>query len=163
MRDAVACNSDEPNRPRGEAAHFAMPTLKGLELGKMMETVAAVKSDPVLAKFEFRAKNKWIEGGENRSTIMDFYGAGAEDTSRSKPFVFTNREPRCFLVATKEPTSRVLATRAGRLRDHDDGTACCGGAESASRACKRNSMATLISEACLASMTWCRQAINRSG
>jgi uncharacterized OsmC-like protein len=43
--------------------------------------------------FEFRAKNEWIDGVENRSTVRDFWGAGHEDDSRERPFVFTNGEP----------------------------------------------------------------------
>ena len=33
--------------------------------------------------FEFRARNRWSSGGENRSKIKDFYGAKAEDTCGS--------------------------------------------------------------------------------
>jgi len=49
------------------------------------------------ARFEFRARNRWIQGGENRSEIQGFYGAGHEDTSRSHPFEFTNGEPPVLL------------------------------------------------------------------
>jgi hypothetical protein len=38
-----------------------------------------------------------IPGGENRSTIRDFYGAGAEDVSRTEAFEFTNGEPPLLL------------------------------------------------------------------
>ncbi len=69
----------------------------GLNLEQMHQTIAALKNDPSLAKFEFRARNQWINGGENRSTIKDFYGAGGEDESRSEPFVFTNGEPPVLL------------------------------------------------------------------
>jgi uncharacterized OsmC-like protein len=64
----------------------------GLNLEQMGQTVDALKQDPSLAQFEFRARNQWISGGENRSRIQDFYGAGTEDTSRTEPFVFTNGE-----------------------------------------------------------------------
>ena len=73
-------------------------TLNGLDTQKMIETVGALKANPTLAKFEFRARNRWIAGGENRSTIKDFYGAGAEDASRAEPFDFTNGEPPVLLV-----------------------------------------------------------------
>lgn len=71
--------------------------LNGLNLEQMVQTVDALKRDPSLARFEFRARNQWINGGENRSTIKDFYGAGAEDTSRSEAYVFTNGEPPVLL------------------------------------------------------------------
>ena len=69
-----------------------MTRVNGLDTRKMVETVSALKANPTLAKFEFRARNRWISGGENRSTIKDFYGAGAEDTSRQQAFEFTNGE-----------------------------------------------------------------------
>jgi hypothetical protein len=70
----------------------AQPTtqVNGLDTQKMVETVSALKANPTLAKFEFRARNRWISGGQNRSTIRDFYGAGAEDASRQGAFEYTN-------------------------------------------------------------------------
>ena len=63
----------------------------------VVETVSALKANPTLATFEFRARNRSIAGGENRSTIKDFYGAGAEDISRQRAFEFTNGEPPVLL------------------------------------------------------------------
>ena len=60
-------------------------------------TIAAIAADPSLARFQFRARNRWIDGGENRSTIKDFYGAGKDDNSRTTAFEFTNGEPPVLL------------------------------------------------------------------
>lgn len=89
--------------------------LNGLNLDQMTATVAALKAEPVLAQFEFRAKNRWIDGGENQSTIRDFYGAGAEDTSRSKAFTFTNGEPPVLLGHNEgaNPVEFLLHALAG--------------------------------------------------
>lgn len=76
-------------------------TCNGLDLERMGQTVRALKNAPALAQFQFRAQNRWIDGGENRSTIKDFYGAGSEDTSRNEAFVFTNGEPRCCSGTTR--------------------------------------------------------------
>ena len=65
--------------------------INGLDVQAARETIDAVKADAALAKFQFRAKNSWITGGMNRSTIRDFYGVGREDDSRTADFVFTNR------------------------------------------------------------------------
>ena len=50
-----------------------------------------------------------------RSTIKGFYGAGAEDTSRSKPFVFTNGEPPVLLGHNEgaNPVEFLLHALAG--------------------------------------------------
>jgi uncharacterized OsmC-like protein len=71
--------------------------LNGLHTQTMVATVSALKANPTLAKFEFRARNRWISGGENRSTIKDFFAAGGEDVSRQEAFEFTNGEPPVLL------------------------------------------------------------------
>lgn len=71
--------------------------MNGVDTGKLFETIEAIKQTPGLAKFRFRAKNQWIDGGHNRSTIKDFYGAGQEDSTRTKLFVFDADEPEVLL------------------------------------------------------------------
>jgi uncharacterized OsmC-like protein len=90
-------------------------TLNGLDTQKIVETAGALKADPTLAKFEFRARNRWISGGENRSTIRDFYGAGAEDASRHEAFEFTNGEPPVLLGDNEgaNPVEFLLHALAG--------------------------------------------------
>jgi uncharacterized OsmC-like protein len=95
----------------------AQPTtqVNGLDTQKMVETLSALKANPTLAKFEFRARNHWISGGENRSTIKDFYAAGAEDVSRQEPFEFTNGEPPVLLGDNEgaNPVEFLLHALAG--------------------------------------------------
>lgn len=89
--------------------------LNGLDVQAAVETTAAIKADKSLAKFQFRARNTWINGGENRSTIRDFYGAGREDTSRTAPFEFTNGEPPILLGNNEgaNPVEFLLHALAG--------------------------------------------------
>lgn len=89
--------------------------LNGLDTQKMVETVSALKADPTLARFEFRARNHWISGGENRTTIKDFYGAGTEDASRPRAFEFTNGEPPVLLGHNEgaNPVEFLLHALAG--------------------------------------------------
>jgi hypothetical protein len=78
--------------------HTTQQTMvNGLDTTKIVETLGAIQSQPALARFEFRADNVWVDGGENRSTIQGFYGASREDDSRRTPFVFTNGEPPVLL------------------------------------------------------------------
>jgi uncharacterized OsmC-like protein len=69
----------------------------GVDTEKLFATLDAIKAQPDLAKFQFRATNKWIHGAHNRSVIKDFYGAGQEDTSRSEPFVLDAGEPAVLI------------------------------------------------------------------
>jgi uncharacterized OsmC-like protein len=93
----------------------AKMTLNGLDLDQMTATVTALKENADLARFRFRARNRWIDGGENRSTIQGFYGAGREDDSRTAPWEFTNGEPPVLLGANEgaNPVEFLLHALAG--------------------------------------------------
>ena len=90
-------------------------TVNGLSVQGVSDTVDAIKADNGLAKFQFRARNKWIDGGVNRSTIRDFFGAGREDDSRSTAFEFTNGEPPVLLGDNEgaNPVEFLLHALAG--------------------------------------------------
>jgi uncharacterized OsmC-like protein len=90
-------------------------TMNGLDVQAAQETVGALKADPSLAQFQFRARNSWIEGGVNRSTIRDFYGAGREDDSRTSEFEFVNGEPPVLLGNNEgaNPVEFLLHALAG--------------------------------------------------
>jgi len=92
-----------------------MNYINGLNVDAAMATIAALKADKSLGRFQFRAKNKWIDGGVNRSTIRDFYGAGQEDTSRNTSFEFTNGEPPVLLGNNEgaNPVEFLLHALAG--------------------------------------------------
>lgn len=89
--------------------------INGLDVDAAVATIAAIKADKSLAKFQFRARNTWINGGENRSVIRDFYGAGKEDSSRSTSFEFTNGEPPVLLGNNEgaNPVEFLLHALAG--------------------------------------------------
>ena len=79
-------------------AAVPMPAkLNGLDVQAALDTIAAVKADKDLARFQFRVRNRWVDGTENRSTIQDFYGAGREDRSRTKAFEYIHDEPPILL------------------------------------------------------------------
>lgn len=90
-------------------------TLNGLDLDHMEATLALLQEQPDLAHFVFRATNRWVDGGENRSRIQGFYGAGAEDTSREVAFEFVNGEPPVLLGSNEgaNPVEFLLHALAG--------------------------------------------------
>jgi uncharacterized OsmC-like protein len=92
-------------------AHY----INGRDVQAAMDTIAAIKANKSLAKFQFRARNRWITGGENRSTIRDFFGAGREDNSRGSAFEFTNGEPPVLLGNNEgaNPVEFLLHALAG--------------------------------------------------
>lgn len=93
----------------------ATSLMNGLDMQAAKATIAAIKANPELAQFQFRARNKWIDGGENRSTIRGFYGAGREDDSRTEDFCFINGEPPVLLGNNEgaNPVEFLLHALAG--------------------------------------------------
>jgi uncharacterized OsmC-like protein len=75
----------------------------GVDTEQMFGTLDAIKAQPELARFQFRATNRWIGGAHNRSTIKDFWGAGQEDTSRTEAFTLEAGEPAILLGADTGP------------------------------------------------------------
>jgi uncharacterized OsmC-like protein len=71
--------------------------INGVDVERLGETVKAIQQSPSLATSQFRATNRWINGGHNRSTIQGFYAAGQEDATRSRPFVLDAGEPPVLL------------------------------------------------------------------
>ena len=69
----------------------------GVDTDKMFATLDLIKTQPELARFQFRASNRWIAGAHNRSTIKDFYAAGGEDVSRGGAFEVDAGEPAILL------------------------------------------------------------------
>jgi uncharacterized OsmC-like protein len=97
------------------ARKAANSRLNGLDLQALGQTVGALTQDRTLARFEFRARNHWIDGCENITAIQGFFGAGAEDKSRTKPFVLRHDEPALLLGnnAGPNPGETLLHALAG--------------------------------------------------
>ena len=89
--------------------------INGVDVTALGDTVAAVQGQPEIAKFQFRAKNRWLGGGHNRSEIKGFYGACQEDDTRTEPFVLDNAEPPVLLGEDQgaNPVEYVLHALAG--------------------------------------------------
>jgi uncharacterized OsmC-like protein len=85
--------------------------VNGVDVDKLFETINAVKDAPVIAKFKFRANNKWIKGGHNRTTIKNFYGI-QKDHIHEKPFELDADEPPLLLGEDNGPNPVEYALTA---------------------------------------------------
>jgi uncharacterized OsmC-like protein len=90
--------------------------INGVNVDQLLDTVNAVKDKAEIAKFKFRAHNKWVNGGHNRTTVNDFDGA-CQTHDRKEPFVFEEDEPPVLLGEDKgaNPVEYALAALAGCL------------------------------------------------
>ena len=52
----------------------------GVDTSALFATLDAVKASPQAAKFQFRARNRWLSGTHSQTTIHDFFGVGQERT-----------------------------------------------------------------------------------
>jgi uncharacterized OsmC-like protein len=84
----------------------------GVDTAALFATLDAVKEDPELAKFQFRATNTWIDGAHNRSVIKDFYAAKQEDTSRAHAFTLDAGEPAILIGTDTGPNPAEFVLHA---------------------------------------------------
>jgi len=87
-----------------------MKVINGVNVTGLMQTIDAVKADATVAKFRFRVHNEWLEGGHNRSTLNEIYGAG-QLHHRAKSFEIHADEPIVLLGSDTAPNpSEYLLT-----------------------------------------------------
>ena len=88
--------------------------VNGVNVSQLFETIDNIKQQKKIAKFNFRAQNKWIDGTENHTTVNEYYGA-CKTFTRSKPHVFVKDEPQVLLGNDNgaNPVEYLLAGLAG--------------------------------------------------
>lgn len=85
------------------ATATAPSTTNGVDVEYVIGVIDQVKGNAEIANFQFRASNQWIDGGHNRSTIKEFYGACQEDASRTDAFILEADEPPVLASNDKAP------------------------------------------------------------
>lgn len=76
----------------------------GVDTATLFATIDAVKRQPEIGTFQFRARNRWLSGTHNRSTISGFYGAGQEHEHR-QTFVFDADHPAVLVGNDNGPSA----------------------------------------------------------
>lgn len=66
--------------------------VNGVPTEKLFATIARMKENGELAAFRFSARNEWVEGTASRSSIYEWFGAGA-DQVHVREFDFTADHP----------------------------------------------------------------------
>jgi uncharacterized OsmC-like protein len=68
------------------------PARNGVDVDTLFATLDAVKSNPQIADFQFRATNHWISGTNSRTTIHEFHGA-LQDLTHVEPRTYEADHP----------------------------------------------------------------------
>lgn len=90
--------------------------VNGVAVDRLFATIDAIRDEPDIAKFKFRVRNKWLDGGHNHTTVKDFYGA-LKDHRHEEPFELDADEPEVLLGQDKgpNPVEYLLTALAGCL------------------------------------------------
>ena len=75
----------------------------GVDTATLFATLDAVKGDPDIAKFQFRATNRWVSGTHNQSTIHGFYGA-MQEMEHAGVHTFESDHPAVLVGTDNGPT-----------------------------------------------------------
>jgi uncharacterized OsmC-like protein len=104
------------NQQQEKTEQKEQQVVNGVNIDKLFGTVGVIKEKPEIAKFNFKARGKWINGGHNKTIINDFYGA-CQTFKRNQPFVFEKDEPPVLLGEDNgaNPVEYVLAALDGCL------------------------------------------------
>ena len=92
MPEVMATAARAPREPRN-----------GVNTPVLMATINAVKETPSLAKFQFRATNRWVDGTYSESRVESFTGAGGEHT-REACFSYSADHPAVLVGKDRGPT-----------------------------------------------------------
>jgi uncharacterized OsmC-like protein len=92
MPEVMAQATRAPREPRN-----------GVNTPVLMATINAVKESPALAKFQFRATNRWVDGTYSESRVESFTGAGGEHTHEAS-FSYGADHPAVLVGQDRGPT-----------------------------------------------------------
>lgn len=91
---STAQTTKQPRKP--------MP-LNGVDTPTLFATIGAVKAQPELGKFRFRATNTWVQGTCSRTRIERFDGAGGTH-EHAREFTYEADHPQVLTGRDQGPT-----------------------------------------------------------
>lgn len=85
--------------------------VNGVSVGALFDAASTISKARALGRYQFRAHNQWLDGGHTRTTVKDYFGAGAEQTSRTTPLVVESDTPALFRGGDRamDPLEHLLA------------------------------------------------------
>ena len=87
-------------------------SVNGVNVDQINYVIESINADTAFGEFQFRARNRWLSGGLNRSQIKGFHAGGREDGTRSKPFTLDADEPQLVAGNDSAPNSMEYVLHA---------------------------------------------------
>ena len=79
------------------------PSRNGVDVATLFATLDAVKDQNEIAKFQFRATNRWVSGTHSRSTYSGFFGA-MQEMEHAHPTEVVSDHPTVLVGTDQGPT-----------------------------------------------------------
>lgn len=83
----------------------------GVDVDRLVQTIAAIQDDPGAARFTFKARTEWRGGSTSRTEISSFTHAGRE-VAHVRVHELTGCEPEVLLGADRGPNAVELVLAA---------------------------------------------------
>ncbi len=83
----------------------------GVDTPTLFATLDAVRNQPDLATFQFRASNRWVSGTHSRTTIDGYFGAG-EERRHDRRFEYAGDHPAPLVGEDHGPTPTEFVLHA---------------------------------------------------
>lgn len=87
----------------------------GIDVGQLGDTIDAIRTDPDLGAFTFRARSTWQGGTHSLGEIGAFTHAGEEDRTRVAPFRLEGDEPPALLGKNNGPNAAARGIEITRM------------------------------------------------
>ena len=84
----------------------------GIDVAQLIDTIEAIKADPNVGEFTFRARSTWQSGTHSLGEIGAFTHAGKQDHTRVAPFRLEGDEPPVLLGQNNGPNAVELLLQA---------------------------------------------------
>lgn len=78
------------------ATHLPPSTVNGIDPERVKALAGQIQQDPDYGRFQFRARNLWVDGSRNRSAIQGFYAGREERHERREELTVEADQPDFF-------------------------------------------------------------------
>ncbi|MGI9307923.1 MAG: OsmC family protein [Gammaproteobacteria bacterium] len=86
--------------------------VNGVNVDQINHVIESISADTAFGEFQFRARNRWINGGLNRSEIKEFHAGGRDDDTRHTAFSLDADEPLLVAGGDSAPNSMEYVLHA---------------------------------------------------
>lgn len=79
--------------------------INGIDTVRVTELAGRMAQNASYGQFRFRARNRWLGGSRNRTTIQGFFAGGREDSSRTEALIVDADQPAFLAGSNTAPNA----------------------------------------------------------